>query len=245
MRLILFILLLAATTASAQIDTFTTGNHHLNLKAFKPGKTSYAVFFTDTNGKRISSADIWDRTISIADGADGSKRFTFQWDWWRKDTLVSQVTAQGSLPAFNMNWHKTRHYTRGNFVYQWKDGVVTIPDSAKRTAKDSAFSVTLNPLGFEFPMDLELFALIPFKKQGQEFRMAFYEPGSAKSDYYQLSVDGKEAIELGGEKIKCWLLTIHYRANSYATFWISDETREVMKMKEFFGRGYRYKVRMF
>jgi hypothetical protein len=99
---------------------------------------------------------------------------------------------------------------------------------------------------YEFPMDLEIFPLLPFRKTGQQFAIAFYEPGTAKSNYYKLTVTGKEDLALvGAQAASCWLLRIDYAPGSYATFWISDKTREVLKMKEYFRGRYRYKVRLY
>ncbi|RYF80082.1 MAG: hypothetical protein EON98_13860, partial [Chitinophagaceae bacterium] len=99
---------------------------------------------------------------------------------------------------------------------------------------------------FEFPMDLEIFPLLPFKKAGQVFAIAFYEPGTAQSNYYKLTVTGKEALPLvGAQTVNCWLLRIDYAPGSYATFWITDKTREVVKMREYFRGRYRYKVRLY
>jgi hypothetical protein len=76
--------------------------------------------------------------------------------------------------------------------------------------------------------------------------MAFYEPGSAASAYYPLTVLGKEDLPVGGnEMVSCWLLRIDYKPGSFATFWIADKNRQVLKMKEFFNGRYRYKVRLF
>ncbi len=242
--LLIYICILLPVTAMAQVDTINTNNLKLNTSAFKEGSRSYVVYFTDSAGNRLGSADIWDRSISFRD--KDKKTFQFGWTWWRKDTLIGNMKAMGHFPSFKMISHDAEYKNRGKFFYTFNDNVVTIPVEHRLTARDSAFKVTLDPAGFEFPMDLELLPLIPFKKAGQEFAMAFYEPGTPKADYYKLTVTGKEEVELpGSAKISCWLLRIDYAPNSSATFWIADKTREVVKMREYFRGRYRYKVLLY
>jgi len=233
-------------SAAAQIDTINTDNLKLNMGAFKEGKASYAVYFEDSLGNRLTSADIWDRTIRFSTNAAGQKTYAFTWTWWRKDSLQSTVQATGLLPSLKPLTHAAEYLRRGKFFYQFNNDVVTIPAEYQKTAKDSVFRVQLAPPAFEFPMDLEIFPLLPFKKAGQEFAIAFYEPGTAQSNYYKLTVTGKEALPLpGAQTVNCWLLRIDYAPGSYATFWITDKTREVVKMREYFRGRYRYKVRLY
>lgn len=240
------IALLASLGSRAQIDTIHTQNNKLNTAAFKEGKASYAVFFEDSTGKRLTTADIWDRTISLTTGAGGQKLYQFGWKWYRKDTLIANVSATGNFPSFQPLTHDAVYTGRSNRSFVFAGNVVTIPQEKQATEKDSTFRVVTDQPAFEFPMDLELFALLPFKKAGQQFAMAFYEPGSAKSNYYPLTVTGKEDLSVpGGGKTACWLLRIDYAPGSYATFWISDKSREVLKMKEYFRGRYRYKVRLY
>lgn len=232
--------------ASAQVDTVNTKTGNLVTSALKEGTASYAVYFTDSLGNRISSADIWDRSIRFSTNATGEKIYTFNWKWYSRDSLRANVTATGNAKTLTPLTHMADYGKRGTFSWQFANNVVTVAPDFRRTAKDSAFNVVLNPPGFEFPMDLEIFPLLPFKKVGQKFAIAFYEPGGPKADYYQLTVTGKEDLALpGNNKASCWLLRIDYRSDSYATFWIAEKTRDVLKMQEYFRGRYRYKVRLY
>lgn len=235
-----------ATAVTAQVDTINTSNLKLNIAAFKDSKASYAVYFEDSLGNRLSSAALWDRSIKITKDAKGKSTYRFEWKWFQKDSLLAHVVATGELPSLKPTTHFANYKKRGKFSYAFKDNVVTVPDSAKRTKRDSTFQVTMKPAAFEFPMDLETFPLLPFKRIGQQFAIAFYEPGSPKSDYYKLTVTGKEDLKLNNAaSVSCWLLKIEYGRGSTATFWISDKSREVLKMKEYFKGRYRYKVRLY
>jgi hypothetical protein len=244
-RLLPLFFILLALQAAAQVDTIDTQRGGLNAKALRPGKASYAVYFEDSLGNRLGSADIWDRSIELRDSA-GGQWYRFSWKWWRKDTLIADVISTGALPRLQPLAHEAEYKSRGHFAYAFQDGVVTVPAAQQRTAKDSAFRFAMTTPAFAFPMDLELFPLLPFKKVGQEFAMAFYEPGGQKSDYYKLTVTGREDLAMpGGGKAPCWLLRIDYGRGSYATFWIADKERSVLKMQEYFRGRYRYKVRLY
>ncbi|QDK78388.1 hypothetical protein EXU85_07130 [Spirosoma sp. KCTC 42546] len=248
-RFFLLICLLecAFLSASAQLDTINTANLKLNVAAFREAKRTYAVFFEDSTGKRLSSADLWDRTIHLSSSPTGQKIYQFDWQWYQKDSLLAHVTATGLLPSLAPLTHEATYTKRGQRNFVFTGTTVTIPTASRRTAKDSAFSVVMNPPAFEFPMDLEILPLLPFKKVGQEFAIAFYEPGSPAANYYRLTVTGKEDVVVGGNaSINCWLLKINYgQPDVFATFWISDKNREVVKMREYFRGRYRYKVKLY
>ncbi|RYZ25995.1 MAG: hypothetical protein EOO10_16780, partial [Chitinophagaceae bacterium] len=113
--------------SSAQVDTINTNNLKLNIAALKEGRSSYAVFFEDSLGNRLSSADIWDRSIRFSTDANGQKLFHFDWTWWRKDSLQSTVQATGVLPSLKPIAHNADYVRRGTFAYAFQHNTVTIP----------------------------------------------------------------------------------------------------------------------
>jgi hypothetical protein len=241
------LLLLFTTSSNAQVDTLHTQNNKMLISALKEGKATYAVYFEDSIGNRLSSADLWNRTVSITSNATGQKQYRFEWTVWRKDSLQASVVSTGLVPSLQPVSHKADYVRRGTFSFSFDNGIVTVPDEDRKNAKDSALKVVLDPPGFAFPMDLEILPLVPMKKAGQQFAIAFYEPGSPRSNYYLLTVTGKENLPLvGGLHVPCWLLRLDYGRGTYATFWISEKTREVLKMQEYIRGGrYRYKVRLY
>lgn len=241
------LVLLISSLAQAQVDTINTATLKLNLAAFKDSKRSYAVFFEDSTGKRLTSADIWDRTIRLSQTPSGQKIYEFDWKWFQKDSLLGHVTATGQLPSLAPFAHKADYAKRGKLSTIFSGNNVTVSMPSRKTGKDTTFNVTLKQPAFEFPMDLEILPLLPIKKVGQQFAVAFYEPGTPAASYYRLTVTGKEDLPVGGStKINCWLLKIDYgRPDAHATFWISDQSREVVKMREYFRGRYRYKVKLF
>lgn len=234
-------------TVRAQIDTINTSTLKLNLAAFREAKRTYAVFFEDSLGHRLSSADLWDRSIRLTTTPSGQKIYQFDWQWFQKDSLLANVSATGLLPSLAPLTHRATYTKRGNRRFVFNGTTVTVPVADQHTAKDSSFRAIMNPPAFLFPMDLEIFPLLPFKRIGQEFAIAFYEPGSPSASYYRLTVTGKEDLQVGGDaKLNCWILKIDYgQQGVYATFWISDQNREVVKMREYFRGRYRYKVKIY
>jgi hypothetical protein len=228
-------------------DTINTNNLKLNIKAFQEGKSTYAVYMMDSAGNRMGAAQLWDRTIRFSTDAQNRKLYNFEWKWYMRDSLIGLTNATGLLPSLKPLTHKADYVKRGRSSFVFNNDVATVPNEDKKDGKDSSFRVVLDPPAFEFPMDLEIFPLLPFKSVNQKFAIAFYEPGTPQSDYYHLTIVGKEDVALpGGTKVNCWLLKIDYgQQGAYALFWISDKTREVLKMKEEFRGRFRYKVKLY
>ncbi len=192
-------------------DTINSNNLKLNIKAFQEGKSTYAVYMMDSAGNRMGAAQLWDRSISFSTDAQNRKLYHFEWKWYLKDSLLGVTNATGLLPSLKPLTHKADYVKRGKSSFVFSNDIVTVPDVDKKDGKDSSFRVVLNPAAFEFPMDLEIFPLLPFKNVNQKMAIAFYEPGTPKSDYYHLTVVGKEDLQMpGGIKANCWLLKIDY-----------------------------------
>lgn len=240
------LLISSSAMSQAQIDTIHTNSKLLNVGAFHQQQNTYAVYWEDSLGNSISTPDLWRRSMDLVKQEDGTQLFLFDWLWYKKDSLYAHIKASGKLATMKPDWHHANYFKRGKFTVAYSGNEVTIPDSAQRHPRHAEFKVILNPPAFEFPMDMELFALLPFKKVGQQFVMPFYESGSKASAYYKLTVVAKEYLTLHAtSKVQCWLLRIDYAPDSYATFWISDKPREVIKMKEYYQGKYRYKVKLY
>lgn len=239
--------LATSTVVHAQVDTINYHNPTFNFNAFREGKASYAVFFTDSAGNRLTSADIWDRRIQFEKNKAGENIYKFEWKWYRKDSLMLTAVGTGLRNSLEPRSYDADYPTiKRELHVVYANDVASVPVDKQRTARDSAMHVSMSPAGFQFPMDVEIFPLLPFQKVGQKFAIAFYEPGGATSSYYPLTVTRKEDLQLpGGAKVNCWVLRIDYAPDSYASFWIADKNREVLKMQEYYKGRYRYKVRLY
>jgi hypothetical protein len=241
--LLIAALFLASEAVSAQtLDTITTKNQKIDVQKITPIKHSYAVFFTDSTGKRTSSADIWDRELRRTKDASGKEVVEFEWKWWRKDSLLLQTKGVCAFPSLQL-----LEYSKAPTLSVKNDNGTLNVKTQTRMKADTAFTMPFDGKAFTFPMDLEIFGLLPMKSVGQKFSVPFYEPGSGKYGYYTCTVAGKERLVLQENAgIECWLLQIDYgQSGSYATFWISQSTGEVLKMQESFRGIYRYKIKLF
>ncbi len=236
-------LFLASEAIRAQtLDTITTKNQKIVVKNIVPIKHSYAVFFTDSTGKRTSSSDIWDREIRRTKNAAGQEVVEFEWHLWRKDSLLFQTKGICAFPSLEL-----LEYTKiPALVVKSENGNLNIKTQT-RTKADTAFTMPFDGKAFTFPIDLEIFGLLPMKSVGQKFSIPFYEPGSASYKYYTCTVVGKERLLLQENAgIDCWMLQIEYAPfGGYATFWISETSGEVLKMQEYVRGNYRYKIKLF
>ena len=230
------------TLRAQTLDTITTKNQKTLVTHIVPIKHSYAVFFTDSTGKRTSSADIWDREIRRAKNAEGQELVEFEWRWWRKDSLLLQTKGICAFPSLEL-----LEYTKTpTLAVKNENGILNVKTQT-RTKTDTAFTMPFDGKAFTFPMDLEIFGLLPMKSVGQKFSVPFYEPGSTSYKYYTCTVAGKERLVLQENAgIECWLLQIDYgQFGAYATFWVSESTGEILKMQEYFRGNYRYKIKLF
>ena len=75
----------------------------------------------------------------------------------------------------------------------------------------------------------------------------YYDPGFGKAEEVAYSVTGSDFLHgRNGEKIDCWVLN-HIDTtvpSSYERFWIAKKTNEVLKEEDFYGGGYRYKLKI-
>lgn len=225
------------------LDTITTKNLKINSKKIVPLKHSYAVFFTDSTGKRTSSADIWDRELRLGSkDASGRETIMFEWKWWRKDSLLLQTQGICAFPSLEL-----LEYTKApTLAVKNENGTLSVKTQT-RMKTDTAFTMPFDGKAFTFPMDLEFFGLLPMKSVGQKFAVPFYEPGRGEYKYYTCTIAGKERLTLQENAgIYCWLVQIDYaQFGAYATFWVSQTSGEVLKMQESFGGNFRYKIKLF
>lgn len=232
-------------TAQAQVDTITTANTKLDLSAWREGKATYAVFFEDSTGNRLSSADLWDRRLRRLE-TGGETRYEFIWDWYHQDSLRAHVVTNGWWPSLAPLTHQTNYPGRGQRSFVFEGNRVSIPPSARRTAKDSLFKVETAQAAFAFSMDLEVLPRLPLRRVGQQFAIAFYEPGSPASAYYKALITARQPLSLPGQvRLDCWVLRLEYAPGVYAQFWISEKPREVIKMQDSFRGRYRTKVKLY
>lgn len=242
--LITFAVCMPACVLFAQPDTINAVNKKLLTGNLKEGTNVYLVYFTDSTFARTTTGDIWERTI-VFNTTNNLPQVQFGWKWYHNDTLQRTVTnicnRQTLAPIFQKGVYKT-----GTFAYDFKDSFMVPSDTVQNNAAIKRPKVPLTIPVISWELDLETYPLLPIKKVGQIFDIAFYDPNQKEPSYHRYEVIGKEYLQLNSDtKIKCWLLKIQHKPESWALFWLTEKSKEVVKMKEYFNGRYRFKVRLY
>jgi hypothetical protein len=241
---LLALLLILFHYSQAQVDTITTENLKLKLTLPLGFRHTYVVYTTDSLAHTIA-ADLWDREIKTVKQNDGTHHLQFTWKGYLKDSLALEAQATCELPSMQpieyVSWQKG---LRRRVRYDHR--IATVDGKSRKSRRDTTYQINVGLPAFVFPMDLEILPLLPFNQAGQEFAIPFYEPGSPKASYYKCVVMGQEVLFLAqGIAASCWKLKLIYSEKSYAFFWISDLSREVLKMQQPARNGYRFKVKLY
>ncbi len=231
-------------TVNAQIDTINAKNNKLLLQNLKTGTSDYLVYFTDSLGKR-TVGDIWQRTTAFTTFKN-QPVIEFGWKWLRNDTVYASIINICNSKTLAPIYRYGNYKGRGIFAYDYHDDFMVPSDTVQnnQALKKPKVALTIPIISWE--QDLETYALLPIKKVGQKFDISFFDPNEKVPTYHRYEVIGKEELQVNQDtKVKCWLLKIDYRPGSYATFWLTEKSKEVIKMKEYFNGRYRVKVKQF
>ncbi|HYG03869.1 MAG TPA: hypothetical protein VD927_15585 [Chryseosolibacter sp.] len=237
----LALLMISSTVSMSQsIDTLDINHPALVMKNLKPGMKHYIVYGVDAKGRTVSPW-IWRRGVEYTE-RNGEPVLILKQAWNGPDTsayrqLYSIVSAKDFRPIY--------HYTRSvrgieafNFSEKEIKGADTVANNAQKN-----LTVDVKTLPYNWELDLEVFQTLPYA-MGKQFAISFYHPGGRSApQHYLYKVIAEETINGANEqKIACWKLKIDYRENSWAIFWISKQSKEVIKMHEDYNGYQRYKV---
>jgi hypothetical protein len=233
-------LLLSLNAFCQQTDTLDLRQNKLLPENIKPGTKQYLVYIVNARGK-TGNLWLWKRTVEQG-SFQGQSALIFRQKWFASDTanvrdVYSIVSAKDLQPIF----HQTTFGGRVE-AFEFSKGKILGSDTvAGNLQKDVDVDAAVLPYNWE--LDLETFQAFPFKK-GKQFAVNFYHPGGRSGPaYYVYKVTGEETIAASNnQSIDCWTMKIDYAENSWAIFWISKKTKEVIKMQELFNGNYRYKV---
>jgi hypothetical protein len=228
-----------------QADTINAGNRHLQISKLKEGTNHYLVYYTDSLFNLKGSGDIWERSTTFIT-KNSTPLIEFNWKWFHHDSLLAQVLnicdAETLAPVF----HKAVYRSKGIIAYDFRNSFMIPSDSIENNAVIKKPKLELQIPVISWEQDLETYPLLPVKKVGQIFEIAFFDPNEKAPAYHRYEVIGKENLQLNNDsKITCWLLKIDYSKSSYAVFWLTEKSKEVIKMKEFFNGNYRFKVKLY
>lgn len=241
------ILLSTALAATAQVDTINAKNNRLLTDRLKEGTAKYLVYQTDSLTGIVTSSDIWERSISFGSLAGSNQAVTlFEWKWYRNESLFRHVKAVADRKTLAPISENTLFKGFAFAGYRFDNGFLTPDSTLQGNRVNKAMKVALTPAIFNWELDMETFSTLPVNSVGQKFAIAFMDPNSPTPNYHVYEVTGAENLALNKEvSIKCWLLRINYGNGAYAQFWISQQSHEVLKMREYFNGTYRYKVKLY
>jgi hypothetical protein len=243
--LIIVLLFALATGVKAQIDTINAQNNKLQLQNLKVGTSEYLVYMTDSLFTKRTIGDIWQRTTSNKT-FQNKPAVEFKWNWIKNDTTLATIINICDGKTLAPIYHYANYKGRGVIAYDYRDGFMIPSDTIKNNTAVKKGRVELTIPIISWEQDLETYALLPIKKVGQKFDISFFDPNEAKPTYHRYEVVGKEELALNTEvKVKCWLLKINYTPDSYATFWLTEKNKEVIKMQEYYKGRYRIKVKQY
>lgn len=244
--LLLALIALISVSVKAQVDTVNAANHKLQLQNLKAGATDYLVYFVDSASGKRTNGDLWQRKIQFVT-FQNQPAVQFTWNWLRADTVFANIVnicdKQTLAPVYRYGNYKGRGIAA--FDYH-KDEMLPSDTVANNNLgmKKGKTPLTISVISWE--LDLETYPLLPIKRVGQKFDIAFFDPNEKAPAYHRYEVAGKEELVLNSDvKINCWLLKINYASGSNATFWLAEKSKEVVKMKEYFNGKYRIKVRQY
>jgi hypothetical protein len=239
-----FALMAMHFAAYAQIDTINAKNNKLQLQYLKAGTSDYLVYFADSLGKR-TVGDLWQRSTAFTTFKN-QPVVEFKWKWLHSDTLYASITNICDRKTLAPIYRYGDYKGRGIMAYDYHDDFMVPSDTVKNNVALKKPKVELTIPIISWELDLETYALLPIKKVGQKFDISFFDPNEKAPTYHRYEVIGKEELQLNQDtKVKCWLLKINYSADSHATFWLTEKSKEIIKMKEYFKGRYRVKVKQF
>ncbi|NML19885.1 hypothetical protein HHL16_03320 [Pseudoflavitalea sp. G-6-1-2] len=245
--LTLTLLIGCACSAFAQTDTVNANTHNLAISQLPEGISRYLVYNVDSISGQATNSDLWERSITYGKITNTNQPvILFEWKWFRNESLHRHTKAiadrRNLAPISEVVLFKNYAY----MGYKFANGLLTTDTTVAGNRVNKNFRVALNPPVLNWEMDMETFSTLPIKAVAQKFVIAFLDPANPTPGYYTYEVAASEELALNKEvKVKCWVLKIQYGNGAYALFWISAQSHEVLKMKEYFNGTYRYKVKLY
>ncbi len=246
MKKILFLLLLPAL-GFAQVDSIRMIPEKWINETLKEGTNQYLVFSQNKKKTKQTRVGLWSRTIKFKK-TNNKEVIEITQRWFDSDTvnyrsIFSLLDRKTFLPIYHRTWMQKQGVEAFDF---YPDKIVGSDSVANNSKK--GFSIKLNKPTLNWELDMETFGLLPLALN-KTFAMNFYHPGSkSEPATYEYKVIGDTNIKgTDGSIVACWKLKIDYSKfapDSWAIFYISKKSKEMVKMEEQFGPGVRYKVKL-
>ncbi|MBN8699616.1 MAG: hypothetical protein J0L54_08375 [Chitinophagales bacterium] len=244
-------LVIGSVTNAQKADTITIDASKVNTSVLIPGTHRYLVYFKMGKDSSRKMYQLWSRTIGNTN-YEGKEAITVTQEWEDNDTVVHKTYSVLDKNSFATLYHESWWKRTGLYKFNFPAKEFSIDGIAATTRTDSitikqvrAFEQATGRYFLNWHLDLEVFPLLPYK-EGVSFKIHFYDPGSSAPRYETYTVAGSGTLTgYNNQKIDCWLLRHGSLPRNLETFWISKETREVLKLEqEFAGGRARYKIKL-
>lgn len=226
-------------------------NGKLNLSKLKPGSHEYLVYYTDSTQQKRTNGDIWKRTTEFKK-LNGKDVVYFTWRSFANGKFYRETVNICDAKTLSPIHHKTEIFPLGDeridaavgvYAYDFhKDKLVPSDSIANNKTKEKGAKQLTIPI-ISWEQDLETYPLLPIKKVGEVFEISFFDPNETETKYHQYIVSGKEILKLNEDTfVDCWVLVNRENSPNYSKFWLSEKSKQVLKMEQFFRGQYRFKV---
>ncbi|MEM8893369.1 MAG: hypothetical protein AAGC88_02255 [Bacteroidota bacterium] len=227
-------------------DTVNLSGEDLLMSKLNNGTSKYLVYIEKADESLIDMS-IWTRTVSDA-LIDGTRFMKIEQTWRnvnsdKERSLVSYCEWSDFEPLY----HYVERTEEGKELieaFTFREKLIVGTDSVDNNSKLD-FSLKLDNPTLNWELDMEVFQTLPYE-ENMVFSINFYHPGSRKGpqDYHYTVGELVSLPQHNGTSIMSWPLSIDYGNGNQATFWIADESREVLRMEEKFGGIRRYKIKL-
>jgi len=243
----LILLLIGTLSLNAQkkdtvrIDAANLGTRHLNY-----GNMNYLMYNKEGRDGPVKHTTLVNIKVQ-KDQVDGEPCIRIMQSW-QTDTVIHTASSffeENTMRSIQHTaWWKHKGFTE-NFDFRKKEvmfeGLVSEAQKQKETMSVKA---SLAEPFLNWHSDLVIFPLLPFK-ENTVFKIKFYEPGyeTPKEELYE--VLKSETLTIAGNPVNCWVLNYAVaKPAGYQRFWISKQSRELIKEEDSFSGFYRYKIRL-
>lgn len=253
MKRLLFplLLLLSLTNTGAQAnDTVYVKPSTLKPEVLVPGTHQWLIYFRNAPDSIRYFFQLWTRTITPII-YEGKKAIEVSQVWESKDTLLHTTRSISDAKDFRTLFHDSWWQQRGSSRYDFVKGTMEVngvavfkgDTSAVLGKTRAAFDSALQQYSLNWHLDLEVFPQLPLKK-GITYMIPYYDPGFQQPKWVPYTVVGNAPlVGPNRQSTDCWLLE-HQTPTNKEIFWISKNTKQVLKLEQKAGKLYRYKIKL-
>lgn len=228
-------------------DTLLIDAKSLELKNLQLGKYSYVMFLKSNHDSPSHKLTLINMDVKKSEG-NNSINIIEEWESMDTITHVASTTLNSKTFATQQmqTWWKHLKYTADfDFINKKVKFDKQLPESY--TSKIIAdFNNSFNEYNLNWHADIVVLSVLPYK-EGRSFKINYYDPGLGASKKIVYSYIGSETIlDSDSKPVDCYTLmyTSTNPKEEYQKFWISKNSREVLKEEDLYQGHYRYKIKL-